>query len=250
MAEVSSGRRAGTVAVAAVVAAALLVVALAAWASTSGPSGVFTDEGFDPASTPSAEPTPTAPTATASPSESTAPPPDVEVRDWVRVLALLLQVAVTLLAAYLFVRYVGLPAVRWLLRRSAARRRARAEEADAERFTVLEPPDAVAREMAADAAVQRQLLTGTDSPRNAVVACWHRFEVQAEVAGVGRHPWETSSEYTIRVLDLVDAHQPAVSRLAALYREARFSEHELTEQHRADALAALDEIHRTIGIPV
>ena len=114
---------------------------------------------------------------------------------------------------------------------------------------MLEPPDAVALEMAADAAAQRQLLVETDSPRNAVVACWHRFESQAETAGVGRHQWETSSEYTMRVLDLVDAYEPAVSRLAALYREARFSEHELTERHRADALAALDEIHRTIGIP-
>src|SRR5207253_2820783 len=155
-----TGRRAGSVAVVAVVAAALLVVALAAWASSDGPSGVFTGEGFDPVTTPSAEPSST---VTA---DDGAPPADEE------------------------------------------------------------PPDVE---------LQRQLLLDTASPRNAVVACWHRFEAQAEAGGVGRHPWETSSEYTIRVLDLVDAHQPAVSRLAALYREARFSEHELTEQHRADA---------------
>ena len=55
--------------------------------------------------------------------------------------------------------------------------------------------------------------------------------------------------WTVRVLDLVDADQPAVSRLGALYREARFSEHALTEEHRAEAVAALDAIHRTIGIP-
>lgn len=116
-------------------------------------------------------------------------------------------------------------------------------------FTVLEPSEAVREAMLGDAAAQRQELVDAESPRNAVVACWHRFETQAAAAGVGRRPWETSSEYTMRVLDLVDAHQPAVSRLGQLYREARFSEHEVTEEHRDEALEALDAIHRTIGIP-
>jgi hypothetical protein len=244
-----SGRRAGSVAVAAVVVAALLLVALAAWASTSGPSGVLTDKGFDPAATPSAEPSVTASDDPAPSPFDPGGPEDVSTHAWVRVVALVLQVAVTLVAAYLLLRYVVLPLVRWLRGRLSLRRKERAAEAEADRFAVLEPPEAVAREMVADASAQRRLLLDTASPRNAVVACWHRFEAQAEAAGVGRHPWETSSEYTMRVLDLVDAHQPAVSRLAALYREARFSEHELTEQHRADALTALDEIHRTTGIP-
>lgn len=243
-----TGRRAGSVAVAAVAAAALLVVVLAAWASSSGPSGVLTGRGFDPASTPSDDPSATA-TATTGDAPADAPPPHVETQEWVGWVALVLQTALTLLALYLTIRYVGLPLVRWLRGQVALRRREAVADAEAERFTVLEPPDAVAKEMAADAADQRRLLLDTESPRNAVVACWHRFESQAAAAGVGRRPWETSSEYTMRVLDLVDAHQPAVSRLGALYREARFSEHELTEQHRADALAALDEIHRTIGIP-
>lgn len=64
-----------------------------------------------------------------------------------------------------------------------------------------------------------------------------------------RHEWETSSEYTLRILDLVAADTAAVTRLAGLYREARFSTHELTEADRAAALAALDEIHRTIRAP-
>lgn len=236
-------------AVAAVVAAALLVVVLAAWAATTGPSGVLTGEGFDPAGTPSGEPTPTATTDEAEP-PAAEPAPEVEVQPWVGVVALVLQVAVTLLAAYLLIRYVGLPLARWLRARVGRRRRERLAEAAAEEFTVLEPPAAVAREMADDAPAQRALLLDERAtPRNAVVACWHRFETQAQAGGVGRHPWETSSEYTMRVLDLVDAHGPAVTRLGALYREARFSEHELTERDRADALAALDEIHRTLRIP-
>jgi hypothetical protein len=34
-----------------------------------------------------------------------------------------------------------------------------------------------------------------------------------------------------------------VARLAALYREARFSEHRLTEADREEAAAALDAVH-------
>lgn len=244
-----TGRRAGGVAVAAVVAAALLVVVLAAWAATTGPSGVLTGEGFDPPATPSDEPTASTTVDDAAEPAEAEPPPEVERAAWVGVVALVLQVAVTLLAAYLLIRYAALPLARWLRARIGRRRRERAEEDAAEEFAVLEPPAAVAREMAEDASAQRALLLDEHAtPRNAVVACWHRFETQAQAAGVGRHPWETSSEYTIRVLDLVDAHGPAVSRLGALYREARFSEHELTEQDRADAVAALDEIHRTLGI--
>ena len=240
-------RRTRSVAVAAVVAAAALVVALTAWAATSGPNGVLTGDGFDPAGPPSAEPTPTA--TAGSDDAPFANPPGTETHEWVRLVALLLQVAIMLLAAYLLLRYVLLPAGRWARSRARQRRRYRAEERDADEFTVLAPAEAVAREMVADAAAQRDLLLATAVPGDGVVACWHRFETQAEAAGMARHPWETSSEYTMRVLDLVDADQPAVSRLGALYREARFSEHALTEEHRAQAVAALDAIHRTIGIP-
>lgn len=242
-----TGRRTGSVAVAAVVAAATLVVALTAWAATSGPNGVLTGDGFDPAGPPSAEPSATV-TAT-SDDPLVANPPGSETHEWVRLVAVLLQAAVLLLAAYLLLRYVLLPAGRRVRSWVRQRRRYRVEEREAEEFTVLAPADAVAREMAADAGAQRDLLLGTALPGDGVVACWHRFETQAEAAGMARHSWETSSEYTMRVLDLVDADQPAVSRLGALYREARFSEHALTEEHRAEAVAALDAIHRTIGIP-
>ena len=158
----------------------------------------------------------------------------------------LVDVALGVLAVYLLLRYVGRPVLSWGVTR---RRRCRGARSGGEDFGVLEPPVAVAQEMLGDAAARREELATTGTPRNAVVAGWHRFETQAAAAGVARRPWETSSEYTIRVLDLVDAHQPAVSRLAGLYREARFSEHELTEDLRREALAALDAIHRTIGIP-
>jgi hypothetical protein len=61
--------------------------------------------------------------------------------------------------------------------------------------------------------------------------------------------WETSSEFTLRLLDLVAAEDRAVSRLAGLYREARFSEHPMTEAHRAAALEALAVIHAGLRLP-
>ena len=42
----------------------------------------------------------------------------------------------------------------------------------------------------------------------------------------------------------------AIARLAERYREARFSEHEVTEAHRAVAVAALDEIHASLRAPL
>ena len=240
-----TARQASTLAVASVVAGALLVVVLAAWASSIGPSGVLRGDGPSQA----AAPTTTASSASASADAGAEPPAPVPSRGtppWVRLFALLVDLAVVVALVLLVARYAALPFVRSTRRRRALRKRRTPERLA---FDVLEPPAAVAREMLADAATQRRLLAEDGTPRNAVVACWHRFETQAAAAGMARGTWETSSEYTMRVLDLVDADQPAVTRLGELYREARFSEHELTEEHRREALAALDAIHRTIGVP-
>ena len=85
------------------------------------------------------------------------------------------------------------------------------------------------------------------SPRNAIVACWHQFEEQAATAGVRRQTWETSSEFTLRVLDRLAADSAAVTTLAELYRAARHSTHEITEADRAEAQVALDVVHRSLG---
>ena len=59
-------------------------------------------------------------------------------------------------------------------------------------------------------------------------------------AGVERRPWQTTAEFVLGVLDLVGADRGAVARLADLYREARFSDHPMTDEHRREALDALD----------
>jgi hypothetical protein len=131
-------------------------------------------------------------------------------------------------------------------RRGPRRRRDQREQVA---FGVLDEPTRLVEEMTGDAEAQDAVLRAGD-PRNAIVAAWQRFEVQGEAAGVGRHPWETSSEYAIRILDLVSADTGAVNRLATLYREARFSEHPIAEDHRAVALEALATIRRSLGARV
>ena len=242
-----SARRASTLAVASVVATALLVVVLAAWASSIGPSGVLRGDGPSPVGTPTEAPSSVESTATAPPGGE-----DGErggTPSWVRALAFLVDLAVAIGLLYLGLRFVVVPLLRAGLRLPQVRRRLRRGGSTEEvEFEVMAPPEAIAREILADAEAQRRVLVEGDDPRNAVVECWHRFETHGAAAGLERRPWETSSEYTMRVLDLVDAYQPAVSRLGELYREARFSEHDLTEAHRQEALGALDAIHRTIGV--
>ncbi len=240
-----SARRAGTVAVGAVVVTTLLVVLLATWAASIGPGGVLRGDGPGPATESSASATP----STTQESEAEPPTRDSDSKHWwVRALAFLLRTAITIAFVALLLWLAGTLVARARQRaRSRREHRQRLEQVDAVDFEPVAPPSRVAREMLADAGTQRQaLLEG--SPRNAVVACWHRFETQGASAGVERHSWETSSEYTMRLLELVDAHEPAVSRLGALYREARFSEHQLTEADRRAAVEALDAIHRAVGV--
>jgi hypothetical protein len=139
---------------------------------------------------------------------------------------------------------VLLTVLRWLL--TLEWRRRHEPEPVEVAFDPLDAPAALAGALAADARAQRQLLD-TGSPRNAIVACWHRFEEQAEAAGVRKQRWETSSEFTMRVLDRLSADDAAVLHLAELYRDARHSEHEVTEDNRRAAAEALDAIHRSLG---
>ena len=144
----------------------------------------------------------------------------------------------------------GLAVLVWLaamVLREVRARRLREEERTAVGFTVLDEPVRVARQVAADAGEQETLLREGD-PRNAIVAAWHHFEVQGERAGVARRASETSSEYGMRILDLAAADNGSVNRLAELYREARFSDHPVTEEHRARALAALADIRHSLGV--
>ena len=85
------------------------------------------------------------------------------------------------------------------------------------------------------------------SPREAIIATWLDLERLVAAAGVPRRPSETSSELVVRVLDDREVPAAALTDLAALFREARFSTHEPTEALRERAAGALDAVHAALG---
>lgn len=106
-------------------------------------------------------------------------------------------------------------------------------------FDVL---DDAAAAITADADAQHAALR-RGAPRNAIVECWLRLEAAVVGAGVRRNPADTSTELTERVLASYDVDPEAIRRLANLYREARFSDHAMSEHSRREAIDALDLVH-------
>lgn len=144
----------------------------------------------------------------------------------------LLLAAIVVAIGYLMLRaWQNRPQLRW-------RRRSNATTD----FLVFED---VAAAVAADAAGQVAALR-RGKARNAIVECWLRLEALATASGLEPHPADTSEEFTARVLGHVTVDTGAIGRLAALYREARFSTHAMGEQHRLAAIDALEAIHRDV----
>jgi hypothetical protein len=158
--------------------------------------------------------------------EETEPSPLIEaiVRG---VFYAILTIGAVLAAAYL-----------WRHRPSLAWTR-RLRHRDTSDFEVLAD---VAATVSADAAEQRAALR-RGRPRNAIVECWLRLEAAVAAAGVEREPSDTAAELTERVLAEHHVDRTALSALAALYREARFSDHEMGEDTRRAAIEALDTVH-------
>ena len=127
----------------------------------------------------------------------------------------------------------------WRHRPQPQWRRLRRRRRRSVQFEVL---DDVAAVINADADAQRAALQ-RGSPRNAIVECWLRLEAAVVAAGVPRDPADTSTELTVRVLATHHVDPVAIARLAALYREARFSDHPMGEDARRAAIDALDDVH-------
>jgi hypothetical protein len=232
--------RAGTSAVLAVLAGVGLLLVLVTWAASIGPDRVVSGghvEQIAPDDPSSSAQTPDAAQRLIDEArhQHRGEPPG-----WITTVAFVLELLTLGVVLFLFGRLLRRLRQAWQAR--SRRRRPPIEEVD---FEVLGSPARVSEAIEQDAADQRTLLERGE-PRNAIVSCWHRFEGQATLGGVVRRPWQTTGEYVLGVLDLVGADRGAVSRLADLYREARFSDHAMTEDHRQAALEALDTIHRSL----
>ena len=223
------GRRGGWL-----VGTAVLGLTLLAWVASGGSTPLVHGPRAAPPSPP-----PPAPTATPTPT-ATSPDPlhDLAVRHspgidltWLaRLLPVLLVLALAAALAALAV---------WVWRRRW-HRPSPGPEAGAATL-----PD-IAEVLRKDAEAQLTALKEGDV-RNAVVACWLRLEESMLAAGISRDRSETSSELVTRVLASLEVDGLMITALAGLYREARFSQHELGERQRRAAVAALRSIHADLA---
>jgi hypothetical protein len=210
----------------------LIVAVLFAAIATGGPVQVV-----DGAPSFARDPTPPAPPANVAPVEV-----EVEVADAGARTPLELPQTVETIARLFFYACLALFAIvalgfAWRYRPDFRLRRPRYPSTVA-----FDPLDDVATAVTAEADSQRAALQ-RGAPRNAIVECWLLLERAVVAAGVPRNPSDTSAEFTERVLTTVSVDRTAISDLAALYREARFSDHVMDEESRRRAIEALGAVH-------
>jgi hypothetical protein len=232
----STARR-GATAAACSLAGVVIVLLFVALAARAGPSGIIHGAGHDGVFH---APSTTAPSLPQHTGGHLRPGPPASTPWWVHaILVGLAAIACSLVllsafSAFGLLRQISLP----------GRRRA-AVEADEVDVDWLEDPVAAAEVIRKGSDLREQLLR-TGSPRNAIVACWSRFEEQATEVGLEPKVWETPSEFTMRVLNALARDRDAVDRLQGLYVEARFSGHEISEEHRERAIEAVRRIHGSL----
>jgi hypothetical protein len=211
-------------------------VVVVAWAATTGPVPVMSPSGrtrsFAPAPTTASVSEPTM--GGTSPQELARGVPPVHDLSWVGDLVAWALVLGVLALASWGLRYAVLN--RW-------RRPPRPLSAAADPLPELRAADTLVAD-----AEQRMAALEEGDPRNGIVRCWMRLEEAVADAGLPRRPHETSAEFTVRVLHVLDLDPHAIGELAGLYREARFSEHPLAEDTRAAARDALRRLQDDLAL--
>jgi Domain of unknown function (DUF4129) len=146
-----------------------------------------------------------------------------------------LTIVMYALAILLFLALAALVVHKVVLRRRLQQALAQAAAADpVDDEWQLAAPEGLARSAARGLAALSE-----GEPRNAIVRCWTELEDAVERLGLARDPALTSEEFTAEVLQVYSVRRSEIETLGALYREARFSVHAMSERHRASAIAAL-----------
>jgi uncharacterized protein DUF4129 len=177
----------------------------------------------------------TGPLDTAAPRDSALPDRSVP-QHWGGVFVQLLGVLLIVLTVTMVV---------WIVRAGMWPRPGRSGLRERRHREVTALPEVLERDLAVDVDAARVALV-QGSPRNAIVACWMQLERDAAAAGLPRASAETSAEYVERVVAASSVDPAPIRELAALYREARFSRHELRDDHRTRALAALNRVEAVL----
>ena len=217
--------------------AAALVIALVVIAASSRPVQLWGVSSSGSAPVPVAEPTDNTEPATEEPPQQRE---DKQFPPWVADIVQFVMVTVSFTAAIVLIVWVsrrrlrGRNPLRW------ARGRRGAFPEPLPEFDEPTPSLATVDFGAA------HLALAVGDPSEAIIACWLRLEHDAAAAGVERHPHETSAEYAERVVAEASVDPQPIRELAALYREARFSRHRLSDDHRQRARNALARVESAL----
>jgi hypothetical protein len=114
---------------------------------------------------------------------------------------------------------------------------------------VAELQPTIAEDFAASIGDAISDLEAEPDARRAVIAAYARMEGVLTRNGLRRRASETSVEYLERILLGLTARADAVTRLTALFEEAKFSRHEIDATMKQDAIAALREIRDDLQDP-
>jgi hypothetical protein len=155
---------------------------------------------------------------------------------WLKGLALAAVFGLVALLAYAVIREVW-PNLRWRLRRYGRGRSRHLGEA---------VPDLQRRLAEVIDAGMDELLSGPVA--DAIIACWLRVQEVAQDSGVEPVRSDTAEQFVGRVLAVAAVRPDPLQRLAELYREARFSDHPMSEADRVAARAALGEIRADLAV--
>jgi uncharacterized membrane protein YhaH (DUF805 family) len=155
----------------------------------------------------------------------------------VRIIDDAMKVIVVLVVLAVLVAVARLLVARW---------RARERSGTAEGTAADLVPETLLRQ-----ARESEELLAQGTPANGVIAAWVGLEEAVHSAGVTVNRSRTSEELVTTVLRAYAVDPAALAELGALYREARFSRHDVTEPMRAQARRALQrvqaDLHRQLG---
>jgi hypothetical protein len=79
-------------------------------------------------------------------------------------------------------------------------------------------------------------------PRKAVIAAYARLERALAAYGLPRRPAEAPEEYVARILGDLEVGTASVQRLTALFATAKFSQHEIDDTMKSEAIETLEEV--------
>ena len=85
-------------------------------------------------------------------------------------------------------------------------------------------------------------------PRRAVIRAYGRLERVLAAHGIPRRPSDAPHEYLSRVLNDLSVSPESVRRLTALFERAKFSQHEVGEEMKDEAIAALQTMQDELRV--